>query len=165
MRNRNWLVIGLALSVAMNLALAGFVAGRMLQPGPMPGMLDPSLSLFRVVHDLPEPRRDQFRATLREHFHGLRGDLRRIRHAQHDINAALEAEPFDPRALDEALDRFRASLMEGQRNNQALLVKVATAMTAEERRQLIEAMSHANPHHLHGRPGAGERFPRNGREQ
>lgn len=165
MRNRNWLVIGLVLSIAVNLALAGFVAGRLLRPGPFPAMLDPSLSLYRVIHDLPEPRRDAFRATMREHFHDLRGDIERMRRAQHDINDALERQPFDPHALDEALDRFRDALMDGQRSNQAVLVKVATAMTPDERKTLLEAMSHAGPRHRHGRRRPGDRYPRRDESQ
>ncbi len=158
MRNRSWLVIGLGISLAVNLALGGFVAGRLLHPGPIPAMMDPSLSLFRVIHQLPEPRRDAFRATLRRHFHTLRGDIRRLREAQHDINDALQRQPFEPQALDAALDRFRDALMAGQRDNQALLVKVATAMTPEERQALLQAMTRARPPHFHGRPAADDRF-------
>lgn len=149
MRNRSWLLIGVAVSVAINLALGGFIAGHMLRPGPVPAMLDPGLSLFRVIHDLPEPRREAFRATMGERFRTMRGDLRRIRQAQRAINQALEQEPFDAPALEQALKRFRMALLAGQKDNHEVLVKVAAAMTPDERHALRDAMTRRRPPHPH----------------
>ena len=146
MRNNKWVLAGLVVSVALNLALAGFVAGRMTGPGPVPATMDPSLSLFRVIHQLPEERRDAFRTTVREHFRGMHGDLRRMRQAQRGINEALEREPFDAEALDSALQRFRSALLEGQQDNHALLVRVAATMTPQERQALRDAMTRHRRH-------------------
>lgn len=141
MRNRKWLVMGLVISVAVNLVLAGFVAGDHMSRGPVPGMLDPSLSMFRVLRQLPDERREEIRPVVREHFRSMRGDLHRIRQAQRGINEALEQEPFDPKVLNDALADFRAALLDGQQENHLVLVRVATAMTAEERQALQEAMT------------------------
>jgi uncharacterized membrane protein len=149
MRNSKWLIIGLVVSIAANLALAGFVAGQMSRPGPVPAMLDPSLSLFRVIHQLPEARGEAFRPTVRAHFRSLRGDLRRMREAQHGINEALTQEPFEPEALEQALTAFRAALLDGQRENHQVMVKVAESMTSEERQVLLEAMQRPHREHAH----------------
>jgi uncharacterized membrane protein len=152
MRNSKWLVIGLIASIAVNLALAGFVAGRISVPGPVPAGLDPSLSLYRVLHQLPDPRREAFRPTVRAHFHSMRGELRRMREAQRGINEALTQEPFEPEALGRALQDFRAALLDGQQDNHHVLIEVATSMTPEERLLLRDAMIRHRSRPPHGRP-------------
>lgn len=154
MGNRKWLVAALIVSLAVNLALAGFVAGRMSAPGPAPAMLDPAMSLFRVVRHLPDERREAFQPPLREHFRALRGDLRRMREAQRDINLALEEEPFQPQALAQSLSDFRDALLTSQQANHALLVRLAAEMTPQERLALREAMARRGP-----RPGRGDPHP------
>lgn len=151
MRNRSWLIIGLIVSLGLNLALGGFVVGQMTRPGPSPAMLDPSLALFRVVRELPDPRREALRPVMREHFHTLRGDIRRIRRAQREINEALSREPFDPAALDRALGEFRAALLDGQEDNHEALVRLAGRLTADERRQLQRMMTRPSPPRDHPR--------------
>lgn len=150
MYNRKWLIIVLVLSLAANLALGGFVIGRMSHGGPVPGVMDPSLSLFRMMRELPERRREAFRPTVREHFHDMRDELRRMRAAQRGINDALEQEPFDADALEQALTDFRAALVASQRDNHDLLVRVAAAMSHEERAILREAMVRRRPGHSDG---------------
>jgi uncharacterized membrane protein len=139
MRNRNWLIIGLIVSVGANLALAGFVAGQMSRHD-RPASMDPSFGLFRVLRELPDARRDEFRPTMREHFRGLRGDLRRMGVAQRGIDEALAREPFAPEALAEALAAFRAALLDSQQSNHEVLVKVAASMTPAERELMVDAM-------------------------
>lgn len=145
MRNRKWLVIGLVLSVGANLALAGYLVGQMSRPD-RPPMLDPSLSLFRVVRELPDARRDLFRPTMREHYRVLRGDIRRLREAQRGIDQALAREPFEAEALALALESFRGALLTSQQDNHALLVNVAASMTADERQKLLQAMERPRRH-------------------
>lgn len=139
MRNRSWLIIGLIVSLGANLALAGFVAGQMSRPD-RSATLDPSFGLFRVLRELPDARRDEFRPTIREHFRVLRGDLRRMRAAQRGIDDALAREPFEPDALDRALADFRSALLDVQQANHEVLVEVAQSMSGPERARLVAAM-------------------------
>jgi uncharacterized membrane protein len=141
-----WLIASLVASLAVNLALAGFVVGRLTLPGAVPATLDPSLSMFRVLRQLPEPRRDELRPIVRAHFVGLRGDLRRMREAQDHINAALATHPFDAAALNGALEGFRQALMDSQQANHRVLVRVAGDMTPAERELLREAMTRPPRH-------------------
>lgn len=146
-----WLLIALIASVAANLGLAGFVTGRLSAAGPVPAALDPSLGMFRVLRELPEPRRDALRPAFREHFRGLRSELREMRAAQQRINRTLTAEPFDAEALDAALAGFRNALLASQEANHRLLVGTARVMTAEERRLLRDTMSRRpGPHQREG---------------
>lgn len=140
-----WLVLALLLSVALNLLLAGFVIGRLSGPGPVPAALDPSVGMFRMLHRLPEPRREALEPRVREHFRALRDELRRMRAAQRSINESLAAEPFPAEDLAAALAQFRAALLASQEQNHALLVDVAADMNAAERRLLRDAMTRRRP--------------------
>ena len=157
MRNK-WLIAALVISLAANLALAGFVAGRIGAPPPAPAGLDPTLGMFRVLHDLPEARREALRPEVRASFRGMRDELRRLRNAQRDINEALTAEPFDDEAMAAALARFRAALLDSQEHNHAALIRVAGRMTVEERRLLRDAMTRGRP--PREREGSGDRRER-----
>lgn len=155
MRNGNkWLVIVLLASLGANLALAGFIAGRLGQPGPAPAAMDPSMGMFRMLRELPESRREALRPMVRDHLRELRGALRGMRAAQGRINAALATEPFEPAALDDALTRFREALLTSQELNHALLVRVSERLSGEERRRLVDAMSRG-----HRRPPAVDSPP------
>lgn len=141
-----WLIVALVASIAVNLGLGGFLIGRMTMPWPVPATLDPSLGMFRVLRELPEPRREALRPLVHEHFRSLRGDLRRMRVAQQRINAALDTQPFDAEALADALTGFRQALMDSQQANHRVLVRIAGDMTPEERALLHEAMSRPHGH-------------------
>jgi uncharacterized membrane protein len=141
MFNNRWLTAVLVVSLAGNLALAGFISGRLSGHGPAPAAMDPSLGLFRMLRELPDERREQLRPTVREHFRSMRGDLRDLRGAQRRINNALTAEPFEADALTAALDDFRRALLDNQRENHAMLVRVASTMSAEERALLRNSMT------------------------
>lgn len=160
MPSRKWLIALLGVSLAVNLALGGFLVGQMSRPE-RPTMLDPSLSLFRAVRELPDARRDEFRPTIRAHFRELRGDIRQLRAAQRGIEAALTEEPFRPDALDAALTQFRTALLDSQQRNHRLLVDMAAAMTPEERALLVEEMK--RPRLMYRRPR--DHDGRNGQER
>lgn len=147
MHARRWLLVALILSLAGNIALAGFVAGRMSMPGPLPASFDPSIGLFRVLHQLPDARREALRPVLREHFHALRQDLAALRTSQRRINAVLEEPDYDPAELSRALGEFRSALLASQQVSHESLVRVASAMTPQERLLLRDAMTRRGPAH------------------
>jgi uncharacterized membrane protein len=151
--SRKWIVGALVVSMALNLALAGFVAGRLLEPRMGPPRLDPSLALFPMLRDLPDARRDELRPLLRAEFRQARGEMRRMRVAQRDIRSALTAEPFSDAELAAALAAFRTALLASQEGSHAALVRLAQALTPEERRMLATAMRGSAPRPF--RPGSG----------
>jgi uncharacterized membrane protein len=141
MRSNNLLVIALIISLAANLALAGFVAGRMSSAGPAPAAMDPYLGSLRAMHQLPEDRQAAMRPLLREHFRSLRPNVREMRRAQRRVNEALAREPFDPAALDEALTDFRTVLLQSQEHSHQALIQLAATLDPQERVVLREVMT------------------------
>lgn len=143
--SRKWTLAALAVSLTLNLLLAGFVAGRLLEPRMGPPRMDPSLAFFPALRELPEARREELRPLMREQFHHARGNMRRMRTAQREVHDALLAEPFSATALADALTGFRAALLASQEGSHAALVRLAEALSPAERRTLAMAMREA-PH-------------------
>ena len=140
-----WLAVLLALSVAVNLALAGFVAGRMFS-GAHGGLLhDPGLGLVRALRSLPEERREALRPMLRSELRGLGPRLRHLRGAQRDLIASAAAEPFDRQALEDALERFRNELLSSQERSHRAFAEVMAILSPEERKRVLESMRRRGP--------------------
>jgi uncharacterized membrane protein len=113
------LFVLLAISVALNLVLIGFLVGRRVHPagreGPPPGL---------------------------EQRHGELGAGRRaIHHAGSEVVSALTAEPFDAPRLERALAELRRVTVGGQEAAHRALVEVATRSSPEERRRLAQRFS------------------------
>jgi len=143
--SRKWMFAALAISVGINLALAGFMAGRMIEPRFGPPRLDPALAFFPVVRQLPEERRDVLRPIMSAEFGAARPNMRRMIAAQRAINDALTADPYSEKTLAAALADFRGALLASQEDSHAALVRLANALTQDERNMLAGAMRHG-PH-------------------
>lgn len=148
-RSARWLVAGLVISLAINLLLVGFLAGRWLQAaGPPPGH-DPALLLWPAVKGLPAAEREALRPVLRKSLRESREHVRTIRRAQRSVQESLRSEPFVANELARALDELRRALNDSQAARHATLVKVATELSPDERRRLAAGMA------AHGRPPPG----------
>lgn len=152
MRNR-WLIAALVVSLVVNLALAGFIVGRMTRDfSPMPG-LDPLVGVVRLVRFLDDDRRREVVGDLWDRRRELRPSLRAIRGSQRDVVAALTAEPFDEAALRGALEAFRDGLERSQAGSHEILATVAGRLTPEERAYLARVLFRPGRHRGAGPPG------------
>ena len=139
MRNK-WLIAALVVSVVVNLALAGFVAGRLTRGiAPAPGF-DPMVGVTRLVRFLEEDRRREVMADLRDRRREFRASLRGVRGAQGQIVEAVRADPFDEEDLRRALAEFRGRLEASQAGSHEMFATMVVRLTPEERRFLAEAL-------------------------
>jgi len=145
---RRGLKIALLCSLAVNLALLGFVAGRLGPPGGQRPALDPVRAFVPFLRELPQSRRDELRPLLRERLAGRRGDLQRLREVQQDVRRALTAEPFDAGELAGALASQRALLGAHHRVSHETFVALVSRLSAAERKALSERLRQGR-----GRPG------------
>lgn len=155
MRGR-WLIVALAVSVVLNLALIGFWVGHEHgAPSWAQARVDPSFGLARALRFLPDERREELFGdqSAREIRIALGRSLRGLRAHQRDVNAALTAEPFDADALAEALEAFRTGMGEAHVRNHRLLVDIAANLTAEERGALLRSLRLPRGGSRHGRDG------------
>ncbi len=151
-----WLIGGLVVSLVVNLALAGFIAGRMTRDfAPMPG-LDPLVGMGRLVRFLDEDRRREVAGDFWSKRREFRQGARAIREAQREVAAAVTANPFDEAALRKALADFRDQLGSSHAESHEMFITIAARLTEEERQQLARAVT---------RPPwrRGERPPRDAR--
>ncbi|HAR32468.1 MAG TPA: hypothetical protein DCR65_13145, partial [Gammaproteobacteria bacterium] len=84
-RYGKWLVTALAVSLAINLMLVGFLAGRWLQTAGPPAGHDPALLLWPAVKGLPAAEREALRPALRQSLRASRDQVRVIRQAQRAV--------------------------------------------------------------------------------
>ena len=132
--------IALGVSVALNLLVAGVVAGAILREG---GPRD------RMVRDLDlgpftEALSQEDRAALRRDFVARMPELGEARRAMRaefrDLLVLLRADPFDPEAMREVLAGQRARMQERIDLGQELLLQRLSAMTPEARQAFADRL-------------------------
>ena len=142
-RTRRWLGILLTLSLAINLLIAGAVAGALWMrsghdgPGhPRSGMVGGPLT--RALE--PEARREIGRAL--RAMRAEAGGSRAARVASMDrILEELTRVPFEPEALDAALSAHRGAFQRDVAAGQRLLVAHLAGMTDAERAEFAERVA------------------------
>ena len=137
-----WATILLVTSLAVNLALAGYLVGsRALLPGV--GM-DPTRSYPRWVQTLPEERRDALRSIVHQQRQDIRPALRSLRQQHRALRNVVAAQPLSPEDHVAALGEMRGENARVQKVSHRTFVEFVTQLTDIERQQLAEDMRH--PH-------------------
>lgn len=141
-----WMKLGLGLSLAVNLAVAGLIGGHAVREWRDPSFVsarpEPGLDgrQTRILHMVPETRRDVARAILL----ARRDELDRARAEMREANlafiAAMRQEPLDPAALEQALARRNAASGAFWRIGMEQVVEVALALGPAERVELADRL-------------------------
>jgi uncharacterized membrane protein len=129
-RRTRWLKIALVVSLALNLAVAGLVAGAALKGRPDPGRD----GLWPYSRALPEPYRGDLMRALRASRRDWIADREALGSTRAELAAALVAEPFDADAVADLLARQRDRFTALADRGAALLVAQIARMSPEERR-------------------------------
>ncbi len=134
-----WIKIALALSVALNLAVAGLALGALLKDGPHRGMpRDLSLGPFTDAFS-PEDRR-ALREAFRDRMPAFRETRAAARAEFQALAEALRADPVDPEALGAALRAIQARNADRLELGRELIEARLMAMTPEERRAYADRL-------------------------
>ena len=165
--NTRWLLIALGVSLALNLALAGFLAGRAAGPPPFlrppPASFDPTVGLGRLLRFLPEDRRSEvLRGIARR---DIRRSLASVRQTQRALARHLAQEPFDDQALAATLGRFRDQFAASQAASHAAFVAAAARLTPAERQRFVATMRQGPRGRRGDGPARGDGQNRGEREQ
>ena len=156
MKTNRYLMLGLALSLAINLALVGFLAGRASNDMGTQ-RLDPMMGMRVLFRDLADDRREVLMPHFREYFRTLRPRFRGIRGAQAELHEVILGDPLDEKALAATLMQVNAHFSESQANSQEALVALITALSHDERRRLVTYLKSPPSRREHRSP---ERRPR-----
>ncbi|MEQ3709499.1 MAG: periplasmic heavy metal sensor [Tateyamaria sp.] len=126
-----WIKIVLALSLALNLCIAGLVAGFVLRGGPMAGRAPAMGYAMPYVLALPrELRRDVFKAVRND---DSLPDRRARREEYRDMIKALKVTPFDAAAVEAVLLRQGDGVSRVQTASQAAWLEAVSGLSDEER--------------------------------
>lgn len=152
-KHGRWMRLALIVSVALNLAVAGVVAGALWHGGPpMRPPRDMGFGPFG------EALSEADRRALRRAFHEKGPDMRAERQAMRDdmatLAAALRAEPLDPAALEAAFDGMSARMRGMLSLGETLIYEHAVALSPAERSALADRLDAATTRrgHLERRP-------------
>ncbi len=131
--------IALALSVALNLAVAGLAVGAWLGHGPRQGMpRDMSFGPFSEALD--DTDRKAIRRALLERLGEFREQREAARAEFETLLATLRADPFDPEALKAALAALEARNAERLELGRTLIETRLIEMSPEERADFADRL-------------------------
>jgi hypothetical protein len=137
-RGARGLKIALAVSVALNLAAAGFLVGLAIGGPPREGRRAEGLGHY--ARALPEPYRHDLLEDVREGRPdwGARRDA--LGHSHAELRAALVAEPFNAGRVSAALAEQRGAMCALAERGAGLLLAQIGRMSPEERRAYAAAL-------------------------
>ena len=140
--SRKWLVIGLVVSLAINLAFAGYFVGRHVVGGygHRSGWISTTMPFTRLLQPLGEermheliPRAERDRSVLREHYAA-------IRQAQRDIYETMIAEEFDAERFAEQQRQFNELFGVAKARQDATFVEIVSQLSQKERLLITEPL-------------------------
>lgn len=138
----------LALSLAANVFLGGFVAGRIAGPGAGAfehgrgphGHRGPGADFHRELEALPDAAREKLRAQFRKNRAEVAATFREGRALRQEFVAILTAETFDRAAAEAVAAKIEAFEAERRRSTPRLVIEVMDGLSAEDRRALAKVI-------------------------
>lgn len=138
-RRRKSFVIGLALSIALNVFLVGVIGAHLLHSGREPPRVSPIDKMLTRAHDNLSP---EDAVTMQRIIEQSRPDLMRYeqetREAHARASAILRTEPFDAAAYVAALGDFRSHRRAFEAQMEQSFVAAAQAISPDGRRRLAD---------------------------
>lgn len=134
-----WIRIALAVSVALNLAVAGLAAGAWLREGPRRGM-PRDMSFGPFTEALSDADRRELRRALGDRAPGFREARQEMRADLEALLDSLRAEPFDPSAAEAALAAVAQRTTDRLDLGRELMTGRILAMTDAERQAFADRL-------------------------
>lgn len=135
-RWRTWILVA---SLALNLLIIGTLAGFALRgPHPRGSERVDAVGAITLLRAVPDHRRDDLRAALREQRGTMRARRAEIAKLRTDFLTVLEAEELDEERMRRLLGEHRAVADAIATNGQEILMRVILDMDHAERIQFVE---------------------------
>ena len=140
--SRRWLIGLLVASVVVNLALAGYVVGKLASPVVRsPALLMQSSSdVPRMLKTLPETRRQELLNSTDHHHQPMHKRYREIRKAQRAVLDATLSDPFDEENYRVSQQNLNELFLTMKQHHDQFLSELLAQMTFEEREQVIRSL-------------------------
>jgi uncharacterized membrane protein len=129
-------------SLALNAALLGIVAGKLLNPGSKEPSVQTQLAqrpgptsdvVAAAWAQLPEEDRKALRTEFRERWTALESDRKRLGEAGKAVHDAAQAEPFDEAKLRDAVIIYQTRQQRMQQSAEDILIRHLAKMPPEAR--------------------------------
>ncbi len=134
MNRTHWLVLGLLVSIGLNLLVVGMFAGRAMSGGP--GMAPMPLNLGWVIRDLDEETRESLRPRLIDHARQARPLRRDVHEAQREFDRLLVKEDLNEAELKDALSNLRASTDRYEQTMHVMMAEIIAGLAPDQRRKI-----------------------------
>ncbi|HEU4381334.1 MAG TPA: periplasmic heavy metal sensor [Hyphomicrobiaceae bacterium] len=145
-RAPRWMLLLLIASLAVNFLFLGLAAGALWKFRGPPQMAGVTPNLLGYASTLPSDRRQALLHQIEAERQHLRPFRREVRVAREETIKALVADPFDRAAFVAAQDKQSAAEQRARQAVRDLYAKIATSLTAEERRAFPGWREHRRPH-------------------
>lgn len=137
----------LAASLALNLFFIGLMAGRHMSLRPHFGRDDESGTRAFLRHSGLREAGPEVKAILRQRHAEIRQRMRAVGQARDQVRQALEAEPYDRAAAEQALRRTRELTTQMQADMHQALIEVADKLDRDQRKRMADSLW--GHHHMH----------------
>ena len=130
--------ITMLVSLAINLLLVSAIGAHALRGHDRIGRDRMAAGIERMASRLPDTDAAKLRAAYQAHvaeFQAAREDIRKLREA---VRAALHAQPFDPKALDQATENLATRRAAMDRAFMGLISSAVVQMSPEGRARLLD---------------------------
>lgn len=161
-----WLIIGLVVSVGLNLFFAGLIVGgvgaarRVAEFRPVEAQA--RVPLWRAGDGLPPEKRRAFRRMIREAVFETQDDIRGSRALRREALGMLTGETYDAEAAVRAMSEARQGEQTARSAVESAILRFAGGLTPPERRILAEGLTRSMAGQIRepgprraGRPGPG----------
>jgi len=139
-RAPGWMKALLVASLLGNAAVAGLFGGSMMRSDREPNEPGMNRQQTRILHMVPEPKREAARAILLSRGDELTAAREARGSAQTEMLAALRAEPYQPERLTAALAARQAASASYWGIGYEQIAEIAAGLDAAERAQLADNM-------------------------
>jgi uncharacterized membrane protein len=145
MTQSRWIAVlsaALFVSLALNIFVAGWVAGHGIGRPGGPGMMSEGgirLGMQRVLRVLPPDDRKLMEGLFEARRSAIRGAFEALREAREAVGDTLRAEPFDQAAFERAYAEMRRRSAEIQESIHDVIMAAAPRLSPTGRRELAEA--------------------------
>ena len=154
---KKWLILGIMISVIVNLIFVGFIIGKYTSGQKPPTHPKSLIGLPPYTHLHPDSMNGKMLKERRLKQEAMQTTLARIQPVQDRIEMAILARPYDRQALEQAFLDFRELLGISQEQSHRLLVEGISNMTYDERTQFVEQAQRRTP------PFRNRKHPERGR--
>jgi uncharacterized membrane protein len=138
--DRRWLMAGLAISLLVNLFLAGMLTGRSLF-SPRPPVQAQPAAVMRAgaIRELPQEERLRFNVIMAAQGLALRTGRLRLRQLRQQVRDAIAAPHYDAALVAKRFEELRAANQAQQTLQQSTLAQALGQLSAQSRASIIQS--------------------------